>query len=49
MNKGESTLTGNFSDNTSSLEEILIKNKEDSITEAPWGAAKGMEVVQWKK
>ena len=38
-----------FSDNTSSLEEILIKNKEDSITGAPWGAAKGMEVVQWKK
>ena len=38
-----------FSDNTSSLEEILIKNKEDSITGAPWGAAKGMKVVQWKK
>lgn len=38
-----------FSDNTSSLEEILIKNKENSITGAPWGAAKGMKVVQWKK
>ena len=38
-----------FSDNTSSLEEILIKNKEDSITGAPWGAAKGMKVVQWEK
>ena len=38
-----------FSDNTSSLEEILIKNKEVSITGAPWGAAKGMKVVQWEK
>lgn len=38
-----------FSDNTSSLEEILIKNKEDSITGAPWGAVKGMKIVQWKK
>ena len=25
-----------FSDNTSSLEDILIKNKEDSITWVPW-------------
>ena len=38
-----------FSDNTSSLEEILIKNKEDSITWVPWWAAKGMKVVQWEK
>ena len=31
------------------LSEIIIHNKENSITGAPWGAAKGMKVVQWKK
>ena len=29
------------------LSEIIIHNKENSITGAPWGAAKGMKVVQW--
>lgn len=39
--------SGCFSDATNSLEEIIIHNTEDSIPEAPWGAVKGMKVVQW--
>ena len=36
-----------FSDATNNLEEIIIHNTEGSIQGAPWGAVKGMRVVQW--
>ena len=36
-----------FADATKNLEEIIIHNTEGSIQEAPWGAVKGMKVVQW--
>ena len=36
-----------FSDATSSLEEIIIHKKENSIYGAPWGALKGLKVVKW--
>ena len=36
-----------FLDATNNLEEIIIHNTEGSIQEAPWGAVKGMKVVQW--
>ncbi len=37
-----------FGDATNNLEEIIIHNKENSIPDAPWGAAKGMKVVKWE-
>ena len=33
----------------SSLETIKIKNKENSISGAPWGATKGLKVVKWNQ
>ena len=36
-----------FSAESFNLSEIIIHNKENSIAGAPWGAAKGMKVVQW--
>ena len=36
-----------FSSEVLNLSEIIIHNKENSISGAPWGAAKGMKVVQW--
>ena len=36
-----------FADATNNLEEIIIHNKENSISGAPWGAVKGMKVVKW--
>ena len=36
-----------FANATSKLEEIIIHNKEKSISGAPWGAVKGMKVVNW--
>ena len=36
-----------FADATNELEEIIIHNTEGSIQGAPWGAVKGMRVVQW--
>ncbi len=36
-----------FADATNNLEEIIIHNTEGSIKGAPWGAVKGMKVVQW--
>lgn len=36
-----------FSDATNNLSQIIIKNKENSIPGAPWGAVKGMKVVTW--
>ena len=36
-----------FADSTNNLEEIIIHNTEGSIQGAPWGAVKGMRVVQW--
>ena len=36
-----------FADATNNLEEIIIHNTEGSIQGAPWGAVKGMRVVQW--
>ena len=38
-----------FADATNELEEIIIHNKEGSISGAPWGAVKGMRVVKWDK
>mgnify|MGYP006864521048 CR=1 FL=1 len=35
-------------DATNNLEKIIIHNKENSIPDAPWGAAKGMKVVKCK-
>lgn len=37
-----------FGDATNNLEKIIIHNKENSIPDAPWGAAKGMKVVKWE-
>ena len=37
-----------FGDATNNLDEIIIHNKENSIPDAPWGAAKGMKVVKWE-
>ena len=39
--------SGCFSDVTNNLSQIIIKNKENSIPGAPWGAVKGMKVVTW--
>ena len=36
-----------FSDATNKLEEIVIHNKENAISGAPWGAVKGMKVIRW--
>ena len=36
-----------FADATNELEKIIIHNTEGSIQGAPWGAVKGMRVVQW--
>ena len=36
-----------FSAESFNLNEIIIHNKENSISGAPWGAAKGMRVVKW--
>ena len=36
-----------FANATSKLEEIIIHNKEKSISGAHWGAVKGMKVVNW--
>ena len=36
-----------FLGSTSNLEEIIIHNKENSISGAPWGASKGMKIVKW--
>ena len=41
--------TGCFSDATNNLSQIIIKNKENSISGAPWGAVKGLKVVTWKE
>ncbi len=38
-----------FSDATNNLEKIIIHNSENSISGAPWGAVKGMKVVEWKE
>ena len=42
-----SILNTAFSSEVLNLSEIIIHNKENSISGAPWGAAKGMKVVQW--
>lgn len=44
-----SIYTDCFSDATNNLSQIIIKNKENSIPGAPWGAVKGLKVVTWKK
>ena len=36
-----------FGDFTNNLEEIIIHNNENAISDAPWGAVKGMKVVKW--
>ena len=36
-----------FGDATRDLAQILIHKKENSISGAPWGAIKGMKVVEW--
>ena len=36
-----------FTDATNNLERIIINNKKDSIPNAPWGAVKGLKVVEW--
>lgn len=38
---------GCFGDGTSNLEEIVVNQKENSTSGAPWGAIKGMKVVEW--
>lgn len=38
-----------FSDATNNLEKIIIHNSENSISGVPWGAVKGMKVVEWKE
>lgn len=37
-----------FADSTNNLTEIIVNNKENSISGAPWGAVKGLKVVTWK-
>ena len=36
-----------FADATNNLESIIINRKKDSIPNAPWGAVKGLKVVEW--
>ncbi len=36
-----------FTDATNNLERIIINNRKDSIPNAPWGAVKGLKVVEW--
>ncbi len=36
-----------FTDATNNLERIIINNKKGSIPNAPWGAVKGLKVVEW--
>ena len=36
-----------FTDATNNLERIIINNKKGSIQNAPWGAVKGLKVVEW--
>lgn len=40
---GESAFSG-----CNDLEKISIDKKENSISGAPWGAPKGLRVVNWK-
>ena len=42
-----SIASNSFANATSKLEEIIIHNKENAISGAPWGAVKGMKVVKW--
>ena len=34
--------------NCPNLNKIIVNKKENKIEGAPWGATKGMKVVEWK-
>ena len=44
----EEIAVNSFSNNEK-LDKIIIHKKENSVANAPWGAVKGMKVIEWTK